>query len=319
MEVERGPIAEWQSWWRQCADECAGEPARELAAAQGFVIATRQLAGLGLSSNDARRWLRKRDWTAVAHGVLTPLVIVGDDHTSVRRRHVLASTAAALRRHDHVITGRSAAITYGLPTMAAPRRPVLTTAGVDAQGRRAGVDIRGASIDADAIRRWFGASVTTPARTLVDLARHDRRDAIMAADAALREHLVTWDEIAVELAGAAGWPGIRGARDVLQLATPLAESPLESLVRLALHDDDFPPPQLQVEIAGYRVDFLWPEQRLILEADGRVKYTGDELWREKKRETRLRALRYRVERVLWADVTVTWPETRRALWTALAA
>ena len=55
------------------------------------------------------------------------------------------------------------------------------------------------------------------------------------------------------------------------------------------------------------------EHRLIIEADGRVKYTGDELWAEKRRETRLRALGYRVERLLWEDAVHRWPETRRRL------
>ncbi len=42
------------------------------------------------------------------------------------------------------------------------------------------------------------------------------------------------------LAAARGWPGVRRARSVLALASPLAESPLESLVRLRLHDAGFP-------------------------------------------------------------------------------
>jgi very-short-patch-repair endonuclease len=284
-----------------------------LAARQGFVVTTRQLAALGWQPHDVRREIRRGRWSRPARGILSPVVVDGDDHAARRRRHALASTAGALCRPDHVISAGSAAIVHGLPTLAVPRRPVLTTAGTDAPGRRDGVEVRGATLDAAAIEAWFGASVTTVARTLVDQGRHSRRDALMAADAALREQLVTQHAIAVELIGAAGWPGVCNARDVLALASPLAESALESITRLALHDDRFPPPQLQVEIGGYRVDFCWRDRRLILEADGREKYTDDELWREKRRETRLRALGYRVERVLWSDVTRDWPETSRRL------
>jgi very-short-patch-repair endonuclease len=177
--------------------------------------------------------------------------------------------------------------------------------------------VHSASLDATAITSWFGAPVGTIARTLIDLGRLDRRDAIMAADAALRESLVTSAELALEFAGATGWPGIKQARAVLSLADPRAESPLESIVRLALHDDGFPPPEPQFEIGGDRVDFCWPKQRLILEADGRAKYTDDELWDEKKREARLRGHGFRVERVLWGDVMATWPATRRRLWAVL--
>jgi very-short-patch-repair endonuclease len=62
---------------------------------------------------------------------------------------------------------------------------------------------------------------------------------------------------------------------------------------------------------------LWPEARLILEADGLGKYTAAELRREKRRELRLRALGYRVERVGWDDIVLHWPQTRIWLRAAL--
>ena len=163
-----------------------------------------------------------------------------------------------------------------------------------------------------AVTTWFGAPVTTPARTLVDLARLNRRDGIMAADAALREGLLTAFAIDAELERAAGWPGVRQAREVLALADPLAESPLESITRLALHDDEFPLPRLQRWIGRDRVDFYWPTYRFVLEADGRAKYTDDEFWEEKRREQRLRAHPAQVqfvERVIWSDITQNWSAT----------
>jgi very-short-patch-repair endonuclease len=53
-----------------------------------------------------------------------------------------------------------------------------------------------------------------------------------------------------------------------------------------------------------RVDMLWPEQRVVLEADGKIKYANAELWREKRRQLRLERLGYRVVRAIWADVMV---------------
>jgi hypothetical protein len=157
------------------------------------------------------------------------------------------------------------------------------------------------------------------ARTVVDQARVSRRDGIIAADAALHESLATAAALRAELARAAGWPGVRQAREIVALADGDAESPLESLVRLALHDDGFPPPKLQRWIAGYRVDFLWPEYRLILEADGRVKYTGDEGWLEKKRQLALHRTDHVVERVVWEDVFEGWPAFSRRLRELMAA
>jgi len=110
-----------------------------------------------------------------------------------------------------------------------------------------------------------------------------------------------------------GWPGIRAVREVVPLASSRAESPLESLTRLCLVDAEVPAPELQVEIIdpadGWRcrVDMLWPAAQVVLEADGKVKYTDRELWREKLRQERLERLGYRVVRALWNDVTV-WPD-----------
>lgn len=235
-----------------------------------------------------------------------------------RRGHALAAVAAAHAHREHVVGGRSGAVLHGLPTLHVPRRPELTRRDATI-GRRATSHVFAATISPEEVGDWFGVPVLDIARTLVDLARHDRRDAIMAADAALREHLVSAAAIEAALNRAVGWPGIRQARDVLALASPLAESPLESLARLALHDDGLPEPELQAVIADpgsgrtYRVDMLLRRQRLILELDGLDKYDQAELRREKVRERRLQALGYTVERLLWEDVVQHWPQTRARL------
>jgi very-short-patch-repair endonuclease len=314
--VRPTPTQEWTQWWRQHAE--ASDPLVNAAARQGFVLPTAQLVRLGVSRQRTRTAVRRGRWAAPARGVVAP-VDVNEPADGVqliaRRRHALAAAAAAHLRPDHVISGRSAAVLHGLPTFSLPRLPIVTAREPVGLGHRGTATIRLAGFRAQDVTTWFGVPVTSVARTVVDLARHDRSDGLMAADAALREQLVDVTEVDDALAAARGWPGVRRARSVLVLASPLSESPLESLVRLRLHDAGFPAPELQVCIAGtpYRVDLLLAEHRLIIEADGRVKYTGDELWAEKRRETRLRALGYRVERLLWEDVVQRWPETRRRL------
>ncbi len=236
-----------------------------------------------------------------------------DTWTQVRQHHAMRATATALVRPDQVVTGPSAAILHGLPTMSVPTVPVLTARRPRTQGRHGRALVRGAALQPDDITDWFGAPVTTLARTVIDIARNDRRGGLIAADAALHEQVVAERDLIRMLARAKGWPGVRRAREVFALADPRAESPLESLVRLELHDDGFPPPELQVEIGRYRVDMAWPAQRVILEADGRLKYSDDALWREKQREHQLTRLGYRVVRVLWSDVLQDWAATRTLL------
>jgi very-short-patch-repair endonuclease len=182
--------------------------------------------------------------------------------------------------------------------------------------------VRGGPIAAAQVTTWFGTPVVAPARAVVDAARFDRRDGVMTADAALRDGLCTAAQLDAAIASVRTFPGVRRAAEVVPLASALAESPLESLVRLALVDDAFPSFELQVEISTrgttYRVDALFRRQGLVLEMDGLGKYTVEELRREKMREARLRAAGYRVERVTWEDVMRFWPQTRARLWAALA-
>jgi hypothetical protein len=314
------PLARWRAWWQDQWRRLGSDPVGTVAREQGFVIASRQLREIGLSRDDARREVRRGRLWMPARGIASPVVVPGDDWEARRRRHAITACAAALSRPDHVVDGRSAAILYGLPTVRVPVLPELTTGAPTSLGRRARAHVFGAALKPWAMTRWFGTWAATPVRTVVDLARRDRWDGLMAADAALREGLFTLSQVLAATDVAIGWPGVRQARSVLSLASPQAESPLESITRLRLHDDGFPVPEMQVEVPDpqldrvYRLDLLLRAQRLAIEADGKDKYTDDELWREKKRESRVRRLTdYRTERVIWTDVGREWPATRTRL------
>ncbi|SHG08168.1 Protein of unknown function [Jatrophihabitans endophyticus] len=313
-----GPARQWQSWWHAAA-RGAGEPLRT-AAGRGFVLTTAELAALGVTRSAARAAVCRGDWSIPARGTVAPLRVVGsgDVRLDARRRHALHAAALCRGRREHVVAAASSAVLHGLPVLRLPTAPELLAPARLGLGRRAAGHAYGAGLSDAEVTSWFGVPVTTVARTLVDLARHDARGGIMAADSALRERVATVAAIDRALAGALGWPGVRQARAVLGLADPLAESPLESVVRLALCRAGFPSPRLQYVIGGYRVDFCWPEQRLVLEADGRDKYTADALWREKRREHALRSRGWRVERILWEDVLRHWPVTAARLRAALA-
>jgi hypothetical protein len=148
--------------------------------------------------------------------------------------------------------------------------------------------------------------VTSLARTVVDMARSESfRNAVVVADAALRAGLDV-DELHRACARTTGWPGAAAARRVVAFADAGAETPLESLSRVAFDRLALPAPEVQVEIwcdgrFEARVDFLWREHNLVGEADGRSKYESvDVLYREKRREERLRGLGFEVVRWDWA-------------------
>ena len=105
------------------------------------------------------------------------------------------------------------------------------------------------------------------------------------------------------------------ARAVEGFATSRADSPLESISRVTMHEIGCPQPQLQTpfhDAEGFiaETDFYWEEFGLIGEADGDQKYldaakrsgrTIDQVkLDEKVREDRLRALPRGVTRWRWA-------------------
>jgi hypothetical protein len=153
-----------------------------------------------------------------------------------------------------------------------------------------------------------GIPVTSPARTVIDLARASFRDGVLTADAALRLGLCQRSDMGQVLGDCARWPGVSTARRVVAFANPKAESPLESIGRVVFAEYGLPAPQLQGMIplgAGRvaRVDFIWSSFATIAEADGMLKYESPgALRQEKLRQEALEQLGYVVVRFTWADI-----------------
>jgi very-short-patch-repair endonuclease len=80
----------------------------------------------------------------------------------------------------------------------------------------------------------------------------------------------------------------------VMLSSTGSESPLESKVKVAIHNAGILEPIQQYPIDNYRIDMFWPEYNLIYEIDGMVKYSLKEsaFIDEKKREDDLREQGY---------------------------
>ncbi|MGN6331638.1 MAG: hypothetical protein ACTHOD_08285 [Motilibacteraceae bacterium] len=183
--------------------------------------------------------------------------------------------------------------------------------------RRAGVVHHAGTLLPDEVAERAGLLVTTPARTLLDVAAYCEAEAGVAlADAALHERLTTADELLQALDARRDWPGAAQAARVVSLADGRSESVGESRLRLACaHFGWVTEPQhcFDTRLGKAYVDLWIKEWRIALEFDGRVKYrmqeaarqgrsVEDVLWAEKRREDALRALGIIVVRVVWADL-----------------
>ena len=104
-------------------------------------------------------------------------------------------------------------------------------------------------------------------------------------------------------------PGGRASAGVRWRRAPLppgdvVERRLLELIRGA----GLPRPLTNVNVAGYEVDFAWPEQRLIIEVDGYEFHRSREAFeRDRARDAALLAAGHRVLRVTWRQL-ITEPQ-----------
>ena len=114
-----------------------------------------------------------------------------------------------------------------------------------------------------------GIPITTPARTLIDLASVlgpiELEAAVNEADVL---DLIDPETLRAELEERRGQPGVRPLRAVLDRHTfRLTESELERRFLRIVREAGLPLPDTQQHLAG-RTDFHWPELGLVVETDG---------------------------------------------------
>jgi hypothetical protein len=168
-----------------------------------------------------------------------------------------------------VVSHRSAAVIWELLPAVADPGPVHVT--VTRGHPRAKVHAhRVGTLAADEVTSRDRIPVTTPARTLYDLAGSTpRRDVESALTQALAQGLTAVPEVAELLLRHAGRRGARRLRGLLEdgAAAP-TRSAAERRFLALLRRVELPRPEVNVTVEGHRVDFFWPAERLIVETMG---------------------------------------------------
>jgi hypothetical protein len=169
-----------------------------------------------------------------------------------------------------------------------------------------------------------GRPTTTPAWTAIEVARGLRRPRALATlDAALRSGACSRDDLQRAVKRQAGRRGVVHTRELLPLASPKAESPMESEARLVMIDGGLPLPVLQYEVVDlhgrtWRLDFAWPERHVAAEYDGVDWHTGpDAFLRDRRRSSALQELGWLVVPIVAEDVRYRPGELVRRLETQL--
>ena len=209
-----------------------------------------------------RGWLRRLHYGVYAVGAL--------------ETELTAPAAALLAVGSGAISHRSAAAIWGLLPIR-PADPIHVTLLNANRRSRPGLTIHHHELPANEIRRRHGLRLTSPRRTLRDLATSSPNELERAYNEALVLNLVTHQELRVLAART------RALRDLIEDNPGMTRSRMERDLRALIKQAGLPAPQSNVKVAGHEVDMYWPAHRLVVEFDGwsthssRTRFESDRL------------------------------------------
>jgi very-short-patch-repair endonuclease len=275
-----------------------------LAVAQNGVATLEQLEALGLS----RRAVQQRERVGRLHRIhqgiysLTPLAM------TERGRFTAAVLACG---PDAVLSHRAAAYLWGLVDkwrapidVTAPNRRGRSPAGVAAH--------RDGSLRSVDKTVRFGIPCTSLARTMLDFAgvaqEWEVRQVVAQAEVLRLLHRPTMRALLSRSRRRRGVARLRLVLDTIHPGTKKTRSELERIFLTMCDRARLPEPEVNVWLQApdgrrYQADFLWRDQRLIVEADSRRFHDTDSAFvKDRKREQQLQLARWRVSRCTWEQV-----------------
>jgi very-short-patch-repair endonuclease len=260
----------------------------EIAKHQHGVISVAQLRGLGIDE----RGIKARAAAGRLHRVHRGVYAVGHAALSLQGRcmaAVLAVGRGSMRAGDPLLDYWGAAVSHRGAAMLWELLPSTSgtvdviVSGNGGRARRAGVRVhRSRSLARRDVVARQGMPLTSSARTVEDLRR----------------------------AVAAGWPGALTPRELRKairqanvLGLPVDEESRRDRTRGDLEEDflqlcrrhRLPLPQVNVRVGAFLVDFIWREQRLVVETDHYIHHRGRAAFQDdRRRGLELKRLGYEV-------------------------
>jgi very-short-patch-repair endonuclease/predicted transcriptional regulator of viral defense system len=285
------------------------------AAKQHGVFTTRDALDAGLTKDAIKHRLRTRRWRALHRGVYA---VSGAPATKEQR-----IIAAVLSFGPSAMAGGlTAASLYKLVEKLAETICVVLPTGQHRRARK-GVATIQASLARSDRRTACGIPVTSPNRTIVDIAAVLGRDALAAAfDEAVLRGLTTVGSLRRYVADRR-LQHLRGAgklREVLNDRTKgVPQRELERLFLKKLRASGLPEPVRQHPVGKRKIDFAYPDYRIAIELDGLGDHFSAEAFRnDRRRQNEIVLAGFTILRFTWEDVNDRWPDVLRTLRAALA-
>jgi very-short-patch-repair endonuclease len=298
--IPKSPIV--ASIWGPEAVEGAGDgEISRIAELQRGIVHRRQLLEAGITPSG----IKHRVATGRLHRLYPRVYVVGRP----RLEPLAAATAAVLHFDGNaVLSELSGGLLWEL--IDAPELPVVVTViGIDARSRPNLTVHRVAALSPADVRLWKGLPVTSPARTLADLAGVLTIDELESALAIVRRRkLATDQEILEAIARAPYAKGVATLRAVLAQTGPprLTRSKYERKLLKLIAAAQLPRPIPNAKVEGVEVDLYWPDHRLIVEFDSLAFHLDRSAFeKDRLRDQRLIAAGYKVLRITASQIDTT--------------
>jgi hypothetical protein len=266
----------------------------ELAEGQWGVVTRAQLEQCGLEAAGMSRWQDERRLHRVYPGVYA----VG--HLALGTEGKLAAALFYAGR-GAALSHTTAASWWGILDTG-PRRPHVTT-----PGKRLSLPEVRVHCRRNLERVWHRRlPVTPPAQALLDIAGQVRFQELRRALAEAEFlRLVTLTEVEHVLGrGKPGSAALRAALDCHNPRLARTKRGLEEKFLLLCERHSLAPPDVNAWVAGWLVDAVWFERRVVVELDSHLAHgTPARMERDHQRDLDLRAAGYTVLRYTWQQVT----------------
>lgn len=276
------------------------------------IFTTAELRANGLSPRVIRNRSQKGTLTKILHGVYADPGLMQRCAQDPRLRALTMHAAVIKTNPSAVLSHQSAALWHGAPLLKLPTKVhVSTPAGQNHTNTHLTVH-RNRTNECVTAQSVSGFMVTTPAQTILDCAlTMPPPEALCVTNYFLNTGACALEQVHEVLKA----PGRRGRTNAHQVATrmsTLCESPLETAAwdLFMTRNLELPTQQLWVS-EDHRADFAWKSLRLILEADGEVKYSGQYgaaghvIQNERRRQRALEKAGWTVMRTDWKEVIHT--------------
>jgi hypothetical protein len=271
----------------------------------GGVITRREALALGMAHSTLQDWVRIGHLVSVGRGVYALPGVLHSEGTTLR---------AATRALDAVVSHESAGRLHGVEALDPSR--ITISVPVRRSNRFTGVIVHQVTdLNPEHTTRVLGLPITTPARTIVDLAAVLRPTLLASClDQMVRMKITTYEAAAdlLEELARRGKPGVTKLRAVLKPRLGgnfVSDSTLESRLVQVLIEGGLPVPSTQYrprwlrKING-RVDLAYQIEQVIVEGDSqRWHGTPKAFQMDRTRDNLAQISGWIILRFTWEDIT----------------